>query len=133
MEGPREDLKRAGEDRIRERFGTAPGPRKFRFGGGSAWVDVGRRFVALAEEAGIPPIQLAMLWVKEQRGVTAPIVGPRTVAHLEDYLPVGDMRLSDEVRRACDALVPPGTVVTSFHNSAGWGAGSRTLGVADRG
>lgn len=95
-------------------------------------IDVGNRFVALAKEAGISPIQLAVLWVKDQPGVTAPLIGPRTLDHLEDYLPVGEMRIDDDVRRACDELVPPGTHVVNFHNSAGWGAGSRTLGVADR-
>ncbi len=98
-----------------------------------AGIDVGSRFVALAKEVGIPPIQLAVLWVKDQPGITAPIVGPRTLAHLEDLLPVGDMRLSDDVREACDELVPPGGMVANFHNSAGWGAKTRTLGVADRG
>jgi len=95
-------------------------------------IDVGRRFVALAEEAEILPTQLAVLWVKDQPGITAPIIGPRTLGHLDDLLPVGSMRLSDDVRRACDEIVPPGGVVANFHNSAGWGAQSRTLGVADR-
>jgi len=95
-------------------------------------IEIGNRFVALAQEAGIPPVQLAVLWVKDQPGITAPIVGPRTLAHLDDFLPVGEMQLSDELRRACDELVPPGGMVANFHNSAGWGAQSRTLGVADR-
>jgi aryl-alcohol dehydrogenase-like predicted oxidoreductase len=98
-----------------------------------AGIEVGNRFMALAKEVGIPPIQLAVLWVKDQMGVTAPIIGPRTLDHLEDLLPVGDMRLSDDVRQACDDMVPPGGMVANFHNSAGWGAKSRTLGVADRG
>ena len=97
-----------------------------------AGIDVGNRFVALAKEAGIPPIQLAALWVKDQPGITAPIIGPRTLSHLDDLLPVGDLRLSDDVRKACDELVPPGGMVANFHNSAGWGAQSRTLGIVDR-
>jgi len=98
-----------------------------------AGIHVGNQFVALAKETGISPIQLAVLWVKDQRGVTAPIIGPRTLGHLDDLLPVGDLELSDDVRQACDELVPPGGMVANFHNSAGWGAMSRTLGVADRG
>ncbi len=98
-----------------------------------AGIDVGKRFVALAKEAGLPPIQLAVLWVKDQVGITAPIIGPRTLGHLDDFLPVGDKRLSHDLREACDELVPPGGMVANFHNSAGWGAKSRILGVADRG
>ena len=98
-----------------------------------AGIDVGHRFVALAKETGMPAIQLAVLWVKDQPAVTAPIIGPRTLNHLDDLLPVGDMRLSDDVRYACDELVPPGGMVANFHNSAGWGAKGRTLGVKDRG
>jgi len=98
-----------------------------------AGIDVGNRFVALAKEAGIPPVQLAVLWVKDQPGVTAPIIGPRTLSHLDDFLPVADMHLSDDLRRACDELVSPGNCVANFLNSAGWGADSQALGVADRG
>jgi aryl-alcohol dehydrogenase-like predicted oxidoreductase len=83
-------------------------------------VEVGRSFVALAREAGIQPDQLALLWVKEQPGITAPIYGPRTLEQLESVLPVLEMRLKDELRAACDELVPPGSAVVNFHNSAAW-------------
>ncbi len=83
-------------------------------------IDVGNEFVKLAQEVRISPVQLAVLWVKDQPGVTAPLIGPRTLEQLEHYLPVLEMTLADEVRAACDALVPPGSAVANFHNSAPW-------------
>ncbi len=83
-------------------------------------IEVGKQFVALAEGKGLTPSQLAILWVKDQPGITAPLIGPRTLAQLEDLLPVLEMSLDDETRRACDDLVPPGSVVANFHNSATW-------------
>ena len=52
--------------------------------------------------------------------MTAPLVGPRSVEQLEQLLPVANMTLSDELRKACDALVSPGSTVANFHNTAGW-------------
>jgi aryl-alcohol dehydrogenase-like predicted oxidoreductase len=81
---------------------------------------VGDQFVQLARQHGIDPAQLAILWVKDQPGITAPIIGPRTLAQLENLLPVLQMSLSPELRAACDALVPPGSAVANFHNTAPW-------------
>lgn len=83
-------------------------------------IQIGTEFSALAAKAGVSPVHLAVLWVKDQPGITAPIIGPRTIGHLEDLLPVGDMELHDDVRKACDDLVPPGSAAADFHNSAAW-------------
>ena len=83
-------------------------------------IEVGNKFVELAKARGISAAQLALLWVKDQHGVAAPLMGPRTLEQLEHFLPVMDMALDEETRRACDDLVPPGSVVASFHNSAPW-------------
>jgi aryl-alcohol dehydrogenase-like predicted oxidoreductase len=83
-------------------------------------IALGVQFSALARAHGHDPAQLAYLWVKDQVGVTAPIIGPRTLAQLQQALPVGDMALPADIRVACDALVPPGGVVASFFNSAAW-------------
>jgi len=83
-------------------------------------IEVGNQFVALAKEHGVSPAQLAVLWVKDQPGVTAPLIGPRTLEQLEQFLPVIDMELDEQMRLACDELVPPGSVVANFHNSAPW-------------
>ncbi len=85
-----------------------------------AGVEIGKRFVHLAGDHGLPPAQLAVLWVKDQPGITAPIIGPRTLDQLSLFLPVAGMRLSPELRAACDALVPPGSAAANFHNSAPW-------------
>ena len=83
-------------------------------------VEIGNQFAALAREYGLHPAQAAVLWVKDQPGVTAPLIGPRTLAQLQHLLPVLDMTLPEAFRRRCDELVPPGSVVASFFNSAAW-------------
>jgi aryl-alcohol dehydrogenase-like predicted oxidoreductase len=83
-------------------------------------IQVGERFVRLAEKHGVPPAQLAVLWTTEQPGITSSVIGPRTLDQLNHVLPVADMRLDPAVGLACDELVPPGTAVADFHNTSGW-------------
>lgn len=83
-------------------------------------IAVGNQFMKLAQSVGISAAQLAVLWVKDQPGVTAPLIGPRTLQQLEHFLPVLEMSLDETVREACDALVPPGSAAANFHNSAPW-------------
>lgn len=83
-------------------------------------IEVGDKAARLAQAHGISPAQLATLWVKDQPGITAPLIGPRTLEQLEHLLPVLEMTLSDELRAACDELVPPGGAVASFFNTAEW-------------
>ena len=83
-------------------------------------IEVGRAFSEIARPAGLSAAQLAVLWAKDQPGITAPIIGPRTVEQLQHLLPVLDMSLPDYAREACDALVPPGSAAADFHNTARW-------------
>ena len=85
-----------------------------------AGLKVGKEFSVLAKKINLSPAQLALLWAKDQPGVTAPLMGPRTIKHLEELLPVIKMKLDEETRVACDQLVHPGTAVTDFHNTSGW-------------
>jgi aryl-alcohol dehydrogenase-like predicted oxidoreductase len=50
----------------------------------------------VASRTGRSPAQVALRWVMQQPAVTAPILGPRTFAHLEDGLATVDHPLSDE-------------------------------------
>lgn len=83
-------------------------------------VEIGNQFAALARAHGFDPAQAAVAWVKDQPGVSAPILGPRTLAQLEAILPAAALTLPAEFRDACDALSAPGGVVASFFNSAPW-------------
>jgi aryl-alcohol dehydrogenase-like predicted oxidoreductase len=78
------------------------------------------RVAELARERGMTSSQLALLWVKDQPAVTAPIIGPRTMAHLEDNLAVLGKQLSDQDRAALDAVNGPGSAISDFHNSNSW-------------
>lgn len=83
-------------------------------------VAAGNEFVALARQHGLDPAQAALCWVKDQPGVAAPLLGVRTVAQLEQLLPVLEMQLPAEFLRACDAIVGPGSALANFHNTSGW-------------
>jgi aryl-alcohol dehydrogenase-like predicted oxidoreductase len=62
----------------------------------------------LADEAGIPLVQLALAWAIHHPAVTSAIIGPRTLEHLESQLPAADLVLDDELLDRIDAIVPPG-------------------------
>ena len=63
-----------------------------------------------AEESGKTPAQAALNWVLNRPNVTAPIIGVRTLAHLEDNLGAIGWRLSDEqlsrLNQASDVPLP---------------------------
>jgi 1-deoxyxylulose-5-phosphate synthase len=81
---------------------------------------IGEQMSKLAETYGLTAGQLALLWVKDQPGVTAPIVGPRTPAQLREMLAVANRSADHALRAALDALNPPGTAAADFHNTSGW-------------
>jgi len=82
--------------------------------------EVAAEVARMARERGLTAAQLALLWVKDQPGVTAPIIGPRTLAHLEEALGVLERMLDEADRPLFDALVHPGNAVADFHNSNEW-------------
>jgi aryl-alcohol dehydrogenase-like predicted oxidoreductase len=83
-------------------------------------LDAAGQVGAMAQERGMTASQFALLWCKDQPGITSPIIGPRTMAHLDDALGIADRKLDDADRAALDALVHPGTAVADFHNSNEW-------------
>ncbi len=87
---------------------------------GPAGQEAAEKLAARAQERNLTAAQLALLWCKDQPGITSPIMGPRTMAQLEEQLAVLDMQLTEEDRAFCDTLVHPGNAVADFHNTNPW-------------
>lgn len=58
--------------------------------------------VTAADGLDLTPGQVALLWVRDAPGVTAPLLGARTVAQLEPYLATDDLELPAEIIGALD-------------------------------
>ncbi|MFF0127777.1 aldo/keto reductase [Streptomyces mirabilis] len=72
-------------------------------------LDTVEQLIPLAEKAGMPLTHLAMAFAIAHPGVTSAIIGPRTMAHLDDLLAGAETTLTDEILDQIDAIVPPGT------------------------
>ncbi|MFG2365950.1 aldo/keto reductase [Streptomyces mirabilis] len=72
-------------------------------------LDIVEQLIPLAEKAGMSLTHLAMAFAIAHPGVTSAIIGPRTMAHLDDLLAGAETTLTDELLDQIDAIVPPGT------------------------
>ena len=72
-----------------------------------AWMhETAGRFADLAQRLGLHPVTLAVAWVAAHPGVTAPIVGARSVEQLRPALLALDVAMTGELKREIDALSP---------------------------
>ncbi|MBO0773155.1 MAG: aldo/keto reductase, partial [Actinobacteria bacterium] len=85
---------------------------------------------ALADEAGLTLIQLAVAFVVRHPAVTSAIIGPRTMQHLDGYLAADGIELSADVLDRIDEIVPPGVTINVADNM--WEVGTRALDAANR-
>ena len=58
----------------------------------------------MADKTGFSPAQLALGWLLSQDGVGSAIIGPETLAELEDNVPIADLELPAEVIAQIDAI-----------------------------
>lgn len=104
------------------------GPADSRFGDGKHFrsskllsnepaFDVVDKLTELAKTKGCSLSQLALAWCRDQPGITSPIIGPRTMAQLDDNLAAMNVTLTDEDRKTIDTIIPPGTHVSDFYNA----------------
>jgi len=81
-------------------------------------LDAAEQLAQLAEETGVTLIQLAIAFVLNHPAVTATIIGPRTMEHLQSQLDAADVAPDEAVLDRIDEIVPPGINLNPA--DAGW-------------
>lgn len=72
----------------------------------------------MAEEKQCSVSQFSLAWCAAQAGVTAPIIGPRTLEQLTDNLGATNVQLNESDFEKIDSLVPPCSVAVSYYDRA---------------
>lgn len=65
------------------------------------------KYETLCAELGESPARVGLSWVASRPGVTAPVIGPRTVEQLDDAVRAAELELPDDVLVRLDELFPP--------------------------
>ncbi|WP_455929554.1 aldo/keto reductase [Pseudomonas fluorescens] len=84
------------------------------------------KLVEIAKAMGVPPSQVALSWLSNRPGVTAPIVGARTLKHLADNLGAAELVLSSDATSALDDVSAP---VSGGYPYGAFGVGQRARAV----
>jgi len=85
----------AGDEGMRRRFSQSKGRE-----------DQLDRYARLCADLGEAPAEVAIAWVRCNPDVTAPIIGPRTMQHLESALHACEIELDPQVLQKLDAIFP---------------------------
>jgi aryl-alcohol dehydrogenase-like predicted oxidoreductase len=73
----------------------------------------------VADDAGVPLIELAIAFVVNHPAVTSAIIGPRTMQQLDGQLPAADVTLDPTVLDRIDGIVGPGVNLNPADTSYG--------------
>ena len=69
--------------------------------------DIVDRVAELAADRGVPPAQVALAWLLQRPGVSAPIIGATKLVHLQDALAAEQLDLTpDEIKSLEELYVP---------------------------
>src|SRR5271168_4389632 len=87
----------------------------------AAKLDATEALGALADEAGLTLIQMAVAFATRHPAVTSAIIGPRTMEHLDGYLAADGIDLSSDLLDRIDEIVPPGVTINLADNMWNFG------------
>jgi len=110
--------RKGAEDLTSRRSGLVPDRYDLSIPANQAKLEAADALGRLADEVGMSLIDMALAFVIRHPGVTAAIIGPRTMEQLESQLGAADVVLDDAVLDRIDEIVAPGTTVNPA--DAGW-------------
>ena len=72
---------------------------------------------AMAQSRDCTMVQLAVAWVLAQPAITSPIIGPRTLPQLEEYLGPVSVSLGAPDLQVIDRIVSPSGMISPFYQA----------------
>lgn len=108
----------AGKDNVSRRAQRIPGRFDLALPANQRKLEAVNQLAALADEAGLSLIELALAFVLEHPAISSAIIGPRTMEQLESQLSAPTIRLESAVLDRIDEIVAPGTNLNP--EDAGW-------------
>jgi aryl-alcohol dehydrogenase-like predicted oxidoreductase len=110
--------RKGGDDLTSRRSAMLPRRYDLSLPGNQRKLEAADALAGLADEVGMSLIEIALAVVIRHPAVTAAIIGPRTMEHLESQLPAAEVELSDELLDRIDEIVAPGVNVNPTEQ--GW-------------
>jgi aryl-alcohol dehydrogenase-like predicted oxidoreductase len=108
----------AGKENVSRREARLPARYDMSLPANQHKLEIVTELTTLADEAGLSILELALAFVLEHPAISAAIIGPRTMEHLESQISAPDIKLEAAVLDRIDEIVPPGTNVNV--DDAGW-------------
>ncbi|HEY1222429.1 MAG TPA: aldo/keto reductase, partial [Acidimicrobiales bacterium] len=99
----------AGKPNTSRRSAMLPARYDLSLPGNQKKLEVVTELETLAHDAGLTLIELALAFVLEHPAISAAIIGPRTMEHLESQLGAAEIVLDQAVLDRIDQIVAPGT------------------------
>lgn len=84
------------------------------------------KYLSFCAERSVSPPQFALAWCMAQAGITSPIIGPRTMEQLDNYLSAMDISVTEDASRHLDTIFEPGSHVSNYY-SADFGPNARWI------
>ena len=69
----------------------------------------------LCNKIGEEPADAALAWLLHQEGVTAPIIGPRTLEQFKKSLRAVEIKFDEEILKKIDEIFPPAGVAPQYY------------------